>query len=140
MSGQWRALPRHCGRSHSSGTCFEQHGLCGPGDGSRGGSGSRARMGRCPLNDDRAVDPAPRALHQHSHAGECVLTTVDNLAEALRAFDACGLERLPVIDMHHRARILGIIEPVEVRTLNTAGSEATGEEGGGRRRLLVPPE
>lgn len=54
-------------------------------------------------------------------AQECVLTTADSLEAALKAFDACGLERLPVFQSQDTDRVVGIIEQAEVlRTLNAA--------------------
>lgn len=62
-------------------------------------------------------------------AGECVLTTTDTLEAALRAFDACGLERLPVVDPVDPNNVAGILEQAEaLKAFNSALIEAVAEE------------
>jgi chloride channel protein, CIC family len=60
----------------------------------------------------------------------CVLTAGDSLAEALKAFDACGLERVPVIEGQHGDRVVGLIEQAEVlKALNSAQTGSVAKRG-----------
>ncbi len=60
--------------------------------------------------------------------GDCRLTATDNLETALRVFDACGLERLPVVDSRDGSRVVGVIEQARVlKAFNAALIEAAEE-------------
>lgn len=62
-------------------------------------------------------------------AGDCILTTDDSIEVALRAFDACGLERLPVADARDHARVVGMLEQAEaLKAFNAALIDAVVEE------------
>lgn len=62
-------------------------------------------------------------------SGECLLTTHDSVEAALRAFDACGLERLPVADARDRSRVVGVLEQTEaLKAFNAALIDAVAEE------------
>jgi CIC family chloride channel protein len=80
------------------------------------------------LRVGRLMRPLRPGESAEAHAGS-VLTTVDSLEEALRAFDACGLERLPVVRAHNTDRILGMVDQADVlRILNAAPVKPAGEE------------
>jgi chloride channel protein, CIC family len=71
----------------------------------------------------------PRPGESAAAEVKCVLTTADSLEAALRAFDACGLERLPVVRAQNTDHILGMVDQADVlRILNAAPAKPVGEE------------
>lgn len=73
-----------------------------------------------------------RPLEPEEHVavvGECTLKTNDSIEAALKAFDACGLERLPVTDAHDHIRVVGVLEQAEaLKAFNAALIDAVAEE------------
>ncbi|MFC4172593.1 chloride channel protein [Microvirga sp. GCM10011540] len=64
-----------------------------------------------------------------SEAEDCRLTTDDSIEAALRAFDACGLESLPVADALDADRVVGVLDQAEaLKAFNTALIDAVAEE------------
>ncbi|MFC1458562.1 chloride channel protein [Microvirga arabica] len=89
--------------------------------------GAHRRVGRR-LTIGNLVRPLERG-ELAAAAGDCTLTTDDSMETALRAFDACGLERLPVADAQDHARVVGMLEQAEaLKAFNAALINAVAEE------------
>lgn len=89
--------------------------------------GAHRRVGRS-LTISGLIQPLPPG-ESAAAAGPCALATTDMLETALRAFDACGLERLPVADPRDRNHAVGVLEQTEVlKAFNAALIEAVAEE------------
>jgi chloride channel protein, CIC family len=89
--------------------------------------GAHRRVGRR-LTIKSLVRPLAPGEHVAA-AGECSLTTEDSVEAALRAFDACGLERLPVTNAYDHAHVVGVLEQAEVlKAFNAALIDAVAEQ------------
>lgn len=89
--------------------------------------GAHWRVGRA-LTIGALIQPLPPG-GSAAAAEACTLTTADTVETALRAFDTCGLERLPVADPHDRNRGVGMLEQTEVlKAFNAALIEAVADE------------
>ncbi len=89
--------------------------------------GAHRRVGRS-LTIGGLVRPLPPG-GATAAAEACTLTTADTLEAALRAFDTCGLERLPVADPRDRCHIVGVLEQTEVlKAFNAALIEVVADE------------
>ncbi|WP_268995471.1 chloride channel protein [Microvirga roseola] len=89
--------------------------------------GPHRRVGR-ELSIGSLLRP-PHATELETSGSDCMLATQDSLEAALRAFDACGLERLPVSDGRDPGRVAGILEQTDaLKAFNAALIKATTDE------------